>query len=316
MKKVLITGIEGFVGQHLADYLANHNYQISGIFFAEPEKKAGKLYHCDIRNYPSLLKILKENRPEAIFHLAAQSSVSQAEKNLTETFAVNTQGTLNIMEALRTISINTRVIYISSCEVYGSTANSTHQLTELSQTNSVSFYALSKLMAEQVCQYYYKQYGLETIILRPFSHTGPGQSENFIFPKIAQRIAEIELGIGEANITVGNLDVVRDYTDISDIVTAYCKALEKCKAGEIYNITSGKSYSIRSGIDFLLSLSKKKIEVKVSENLKRTNDIPLLTGSADKFAELTGWKPKIDFYTTLTNLLNYYRMKLAHQAVH
>jgi GDP-4-dehydro-6-deoxy-D-mannose reductase len=312
VKKVLITGIEGFVGQHLADYLTNHSYQISGIFFAEPEKKVGRLYHCDIRDYPLLLKIFKEDKPEAIFHLAAQSSVSQAEKNLTETFAINTQGTLNILEAVRTVGINTRMIYVSSCEVYGLTANLTHQLTELSQTNSVSFYALSKLMAEQVCQYYYKQYKLETIILRPFSHTGPGQSENFIFPKIARRIAEIEYGIGKANIIIGNLDVVRDYTDISDIIKAYHQVLEKCEAGEIYNITSGKSYSIRNGVDFLLSLSKKKIEVRVSENLKRANDIPLLTGNADKFVNLTGWKPKLDFYTTLTNLLNYYRMKLAH----
>lgn len=316
MKKVLITGIEGFVGQYLADYLTNLNYQISGLFFAEPEKKIGKLYYCDIRDYPSLLKILKENKPEAIFHLAAQSSVSQAEKNLTETFTINTQGTLNIIEALRTAGIKTRMIYISSCEVYGLTANSTHQLTELSRTNPVSFYALSKLMAEQICQYYYKQYKLETVILRPFSHTGPGQNENFIFPKIARRIAEIEYGIGDANITVGNLDVVRDYTDISDIIKAYYQAFEKCEAGEIYNITTGKSYSIRNGMDFLLSLSKKKIEVKVSENFKRTNDIPMLTGSADKFIKLTGWKPEFDFYTTLTNLLNYYRVMLVHQSIH
>jgi len=307
MKKILITGIEGFVGQHLAGYLSNQNYQISGIYYQPPEKSIGNLYHCDIRDYPLLLKTIKEVLPNAVVHLAAQSSVSQAERKLNETFAINTQGTLNVLDAIRESGIDARLVYISSSEVYGSSANMNHTLTELSPVNPVSFYALSKFCAEKLCLYYNQHHNLDVVILRPFSHTGPGQSDNFIFPKVAKKIAEIEAGLIEPIITVGNLDVRRDYTDIADMVKAYGLALEKCQSGKIYNITSGKSYSIRFGIEFLLSLSKKKIEISVNEGLVRTNDIPLLTGSAVKFMRETGWKPEIDFLTTLSNLLNYYR---------
>lgn len=307
MKHVLITGIEGFAGQHLAQYLLSQNYKISGIYYLPPQKHIGNLYQCDIRNYPLLVKTIKQVSPDAIVHLAAQSSVTQAEIKLNETFAINTQGTLNVLDAIREIGIDLRLIYISSCEVYGSTANTTHKLTELSVVNPISFYALSKFCAEKLCLYYIQHYDLDIVILRPFSHTGPGQSDNFIFSKVAKKIAEIEAGLTKPNITVGNLDVRRDYTDIMDMVKAYGFALEKCKSGKIYNITSGKSYSIRFGVEFLLSVSKKKIETMVNQGLVRTNDIPLLTGSAEKFMRETGWKPEIDFLTTLAELLTYHR---------
>lgn len=310
MKKVLITGIEGFVGQHLAQYLSSQNYPIAGIYFAEPEKRIGELYQCDVRNRADLLDIIKKVKPDAVFHLAAQSSVSQAEKNLSDTFAINCQGTLNLLDVIRESGINARFIYVSSSEVYGLSAQTSDKLTEESLSAPISFYALSKYFSEKICLYYVEHFKLDIVILRPFSHTGPGQSENFIFPKIAKKIAEIEKDLTEAIITVGNVDVRRDYTDISDIVKAYRLAMEKCKKGEIYNITSGKSYSIRFGIEYLLSLSKKKIEVKSTEELIRNKDIPLLTGSAEKFIRETGWKPQIDFTTTLGELLNYYRKKL------
>lgn len=306
--KVLITGIEGFVGQYLAQHLSSLNYQVAGIYYIQPQNQSGDIYQCDIRNYAHLRQIIKINSPQVIFHLAAQSSVAQGEKNLKDTFACNTQGTLNLLEAVRETGINARIIYISSCEVYGLTSNSESVLTEQSPTNPISFYALSKLCAEKICLYHVQYYNLDIVILRPFSHTGPGQSENFIFPKIAKKIAEIEAGLTESNITVGNIDVQRDYTDISDMVKAYQLASEKCKGGEIYNVTSGKYYSIRKGIEFLLNQSSKKIELKIDESLVRNNDIPLLHGSAEKFTRETGWQPEIDFYTTLTNLLNHYRI--------
>ncbi len=308
--KVFITGAEGFVGQHLAQYLSSQNYEVSGIYFVPPQKSIGELYQCDIRNRAELLNILKKVSPDAIFHLAGQSSVSQAEKKLSDTLAINTQGTLNLLDVVKELRLKTRFVYISSSDIYGTTANLTDKLTEQSNANPVSFYAISKYFAEKICLYYVEHFNLDVIILRPFSHTGPGQSEIFIFPKIAKKIAEIESGIIEPIITVGNLDVRRDYSDINDITKAYRLAMERCKTGEIYNITSGKSYSIRFGIEYLLSLSKKKIEVNTNEELVRNNDIPLLTGSAEKFIQETGWKPQIDFVTTLGELLTYYRAKI------
>jgi GDP-4-dehydro-6-deoxy-D-mannose reductase len=307
VKKVLITGIEGFVGCYLADYLHARKYSISGIHFAEPKKKIGKLYYCDIRDYIGVAKIIKKASPYAIFHLAAQSSVSLSEKNIKDTLAINVQGTLNILEAVREANIKPRIVYISSCEVYG---RSNRQLTEQSQPSAISFYAISKLCAENICRYYVEHYNFDIVILRPFSHTGPGQGEQFIFPRVVRKIAEIEAGLAKTVLTVGNIEVKRDYTDISDIVRAYHLALTKCSGGEIYNVTSGKPYSIRSGIEFLIKQGKKKIKVKIDKSLVRSNDIPLLTGSPKKFIRATGWQPAVDFFTTLTNLLNYYRIKV------
>lgn len=307
MKKVLITGIEGFVGTYLAEYLHKKHYRVFGIHFTKPTKKIGKLYQCDIREYQSLLSIIKDVCPDIIFHLAAQSSVAQGEKDIQDTFTTNTQGTLNILEVIKETKQNPRFIYISSCEVYGP---SNKKLTERSQTKPVSFYALSKLLAENICRYYYQHYNFDIVILRPFSHTGPGQSEKFIFPRVARKIAEIEAGLSEPYLLVGNIDIKRDYTDISDIVKAYYIAIKKCQSGETYNITSGKPYSLRKGVEYLISLSKRRIEIKISPELVRTNDIRFLSGSAKKFIQTTGWQPKVNFFTTLTNLLNYYRAKI------
>ncbi len=306
MKRILITGIEGFVGNYLAGYLQSLNYEIYGTYFAIPQKSNYKIYYCDIRNYSEVLSVIDMVRPQVIFHLAAQSSVSQGEKHIKETFAINGLGTLNILEAVREVKIKPRIIYISSCEVYG---RSSKKLTEKTATNPVSFYALTKLCAEKVCLYYARQYNFDIIILRPFSHTGPGQAEHFIFPSVAKKIAEIENGQRKPVIEVGNIKVKRDYLDVSDIIRAYYLAMKKGKTKEIYNITSGKPYTIEECIKFLLSLSQKKIKIKPVKSLIRANDIPLLTGSAQKFMTLTDWKPEISFFTTLADLLNYYRMQ-------
>lgn len=307
MKKVLITGIEGFVGTHLAEYLSHKRYKIFGIHFAQPLKRIGSLYHCDIRDYAKTSKIIKEIKPDAIFHLAAQSSVSQGEKNILDTFSINVGGTLNILESVRQAKIKSRIIYISSCAVYG---RSNSKLTEKSKTKPVSFYATTKLCTENICQYYSDNYGLDIVILRPFSHTGPGQSEQFIFPRIAKLVAEMEAGFGRPLLTVGNIDVRHDYLDVLDIIRAYTLAMNKCKSGEVYNITSGKPRFIKNEIEYIISLTNKNIRIKADKQLIRTNDISLLTGNAEKFSTLTGWKPEIDFHITLANLLNYYRKKI------
>ena len=307
MNKILITGIEGFVGSYLAEYLQKRKYKIFGIHFAEPFKKIGQLYRCDIKDYSKTLKILKEVKPDAIFHLAAQSSVAQGEKNISDTFSINVQGTLNILESIRQANITSRIVYISSCAVYG---QSKIKLAENSNAKPISFYATSKLCSEKICQYYASHYGLNIVILRPFSHTGAGQNENFIFPRVAKRVAEIEAGLAKPLLTVGNIDIRHDYMDILDIIRAYEITLNKCKSGEVYNITSGKPRQIRKEIEYIISLTNKKIKIESDKRLIRTNDISLLTGNAEKFSKLTGWKPRVNFHETLINLLNYYRRKI------
>ncbi|MEO0082866.1 MAG: GDP-mannose 4,6-dehydratase [candidate division WOR-3 bacterium] len=318
---ILIIGIEGFVGRYLAQHLYSLNYKISGIYY-QPfqeigytienanktcEKNKYRLYQCDIRNFEQLFKIINKVSPDAIFHLAAQSSVSVGEAKPIETFEINVLGFLNVLESIRQTKIYPRVIYISSAEVYGSSARQKTKLTEKSLPKPMNFYAFSKYCAEKLCFYYINNLDFDIIILRPFSHTGPGQNEHFVFPRIAKEIVEIEIGKKEPNIKVGNLDVKRDYCDVRDIVKAYQLALEKCSTGKVYNITSSKSYTIRFGVEYLLSLSSKKIKVLVDKSFIRNKDILRLSGSADKFIKQTGWKPEIEFTKTLSDILAYYR---------
>ncbi|MEO0072354.1 MAG: GDP-mannose 4,6-dehydratase [candidate division WOR-3 bacterium] len=308
MKRVLITGIEGFAGLHLFNHLSQkQRYKIYGLHYRTCALSGLTCFHGDIRDYSFVVGVIKEVQPNLIFHLAAQSSVAYGEKELQETYTVNVTGTFNILEAVRCLKLKSRIIYISSCEVYGP---HNQKLKETTLLNPVSFYAITKICAENLCQYYSKIQNLDIVILRPFSHTGPGQSEQFIFPRIAKKIAEIEKARAEPIIEVGNLNLKRDYTDVRDMVRAYELAARFCKTGEIYNVTSGKSYELKTGVQYLLSLTDKKIKLRINKALFRKNDILTLTGSAQKFIKLTGWQPQIDFFTTLRDLLTYYREKL------
>jgi GDP-4-dehydro-6-deoxy-D-mannose reductase len=309
MKRTFITGIEGFVGHYLADLLASKNHETSGIYFDETAIKGlkGKPYRCDIRDVDKVKMVLAEIKPDWIFHLAAISSVAISYNQPSLTFDINVQGIWNLLAALNELHLNPRVILISSCEVYGRAL--AFPIKETAPLCPLSPYALSKVFSEEVGQFYHRTRGADVVILRPFTHTGPGHSEVFVFPGIARRIAEIERGEREPVLEVGNIENERDFTDVRDMVRAYLLAAEHCPAGESYNITSGKTISIKAGIEFLLSQAKKKIELKVDPNRLRPNDIQTLKGDGGKFSTLTGWKPEIEFKQTLKELLDFYRQR-------
>lgn len=309
MKKTCITGIEGFVGHYLADLLAAKNHEVAGIYFDETAIKdlQGRLYRCDVREVDKLKAVLAEIRPDWVFHLAAVSSVAISYNQPALTFAINVQGTWNLLAALKELNLGSRVVLISSCEVYGRAL--AFPTNEGAALWPLSPYALSKVFSEEVGRFYHRTSTMDVVILRPFTHTGPGHSEVFVFPSIARRIVEIERGLHEPLLEVGNIENRRDYTDVRDMVQAYVLAAEHCPAGETYNITSGKTVVIREGIEFLLSQAQKKIELKTNPQLLRPNDIPVLQGDGSKFFSLTGWKPKIEFTQTLSELLEYYRQR-------
>ncbi len=309
MKKTCITGIEGFVGHYLADLLASKNHEVAGVYFDETAVKGlpGKLYRCDIREVDKLKAVLAEIRPDWVFHLAAVSSVAISYNQPALTFEINVQGTWNLLAALKELNLGSRVVIISSCEVYGRAQ--TFPTNEGALLRPLSPYALSKVFSEEVGQFYHRTSAMDVVMLRPFTHTGPGHSEVFVFPSIARRIVEIERGKQPPLLEVGNIENRRDYTDVRDMVQAYLLAAEHCPAGETYNITSGKTVCIREGIEFLLSQAQKKIELKTNPQLLRPNDIPVLQGDGSKFFALTGWKPKIEFTQTLSELLEYYRQR-------
>ncbi|UCG41820.1 MAG: GDP-mannose 4,6-dehydratase [candidate division WOR-3 bacterium] len=315
MSRVLVTGIEGFVGQHLARHLRKHNHEVIGLHFAPAESGlAERLYQGDVRDFARLKEVLDEARPEHIVHLAAVSSVAEAETHVLETYDVNAAGTLNLLEAARLSGLSARILLISSADVYGSSTTGA-PLTEEAPVRPLSPYGLSKLAAEEAGRFSSRAFGMDVVILRPFSHTGPGQSTRFVFPTVASRIVEIEqaaaasLDLDEASRTIrlGNLDVRRDYTDVRDVVEAYALALDRCESGETYNVTSGRAVPIRDGVETLCSMARCEVRFASSATRRRSRDLPLLTGSNDKLVQATGWQLSIPLEQTLSDLLDHHR---------
>lgn len=317
--KVFITGIEGFVGSHLARHLADRGHEVSGIYFVEPvaDLSFARTAHCDVRDAARLRQELAAAAPDAVIHLAAISSVVIAEQNLADTFDINVRGTLNLLEALRTLGdtiphrvSGPRVLLVSSCEVYDRSAGNGGKLDERAAVKPLNHYSFTKLSMEHVGRYFFERFDMDVVTLRPFSHTGPGQSTNFVFPSVARQIAEAEAGRREPEIAVGNTDVSRDYTDIRDICAAYVLALEKAAQGETYNITSEQVLKIGDGIHQLVALSRVPIAMKVDAGRQRKESL-LLAGSSSKFRAATGWQAEYNIGQTLRDLLEFERKRLA-----
>ncbi len=312
--KAFITGIAGFVGSHLAELLIDKGYEVRGTVLPDEStvnidhlSKDLGIFQGDIRKGRLIKKIVLEIKPDQIYHLAAVSFVPTTRNSPRRTYATNFTGTLNLLEAVREAGINPRILYLGSAEQYGQIEEKAQPITEDSPLSPISPYAVSKASGEFLAYQYCRNFAMEIIRLRPFNHTGPRQSPQFVCSDFASQIAQIERGKREPVIFVGNLEARRDFSDVRDIVNAYWLALEKAKAGEVYNICSGKAYSIREILKKLLRLSKIKIEVKVLPEKQRPAEIPLLVGDYSKFRRETGWKPKIPLEQTLRDLLQYWR---------
>jgi GDP-4-dehydro-6-deoxy-D-mannose reductase len=306
--KILITGSEGFVGRYLFEFLANKNYEVYGTYYQEKEIKANRFF-LDIRKKEDVKNLLAKIKPDGIFHLAAQTSVARSYKEEHLTYEVNTLGTLNLLWAIKELNLNPRFIYISTAEVYGQ-AKERRKVKEDDELNPISPYALSKYFAEKLVSYYVKVYDLEAIILRPFSHTGIGQDENFFFPYCCRKIAEIEKGKIPPLLEVGNLEIERDYLAVEDVVVAYYLAFEYGIKGEVYNITNSKPIKLKEALNFLLTQARAKIEiVSVDEKLRKW-DIYYLSGDNTKFKKLTNFEPQLDIKEVLIKMLDYYRQTL------
>jgi GDP-4-dehydro-6-deoxy-D-mannose reductase len=307
MSRILVTGIEGFAGGHLARHLAASGHAVVGLHWADaPAGLPAELHRGNICDFDATRSLLEQTKPEGIIHLAGLSSVALSESRQMTTYEVNALGTLKLLEAVRQLQLKCRLVLVSSADVYGR-SNVGRPLSEDLPSLPLSPYALSKHMTAEAGLFYHRAFGLDVVILRPFSHTGPGQTTAFVFPKVANAIARIERGHGEPVIEMGDLSVRRDYTDVRDVVRAYLLALERCAPGETYNVTSGEPLVIQEGVDLLCGLARVPVQVKSSAAKFRPHDIPLLTGDPSKFAAATGWKPEIPFTQTLSDLLDYYR---------
>ncbi len=318
-KTVLVTGSEGFVGSHLVDWiLKNKNdYEVHGIRHWYPRHtpilhlNPRAAYHsCDIRNIEELFKILKKVKPVKIFHLAAQSFVPLSWVSPAETLETNIIGEANLFEAVRRVGIDPVIQIAGSSEEYGLVKKNEVPISEENPLRPLSPYAVSKVGQDFLGYQYFKSYDLKIIRTRAFNHTGPRRGEVFVTSDFAKQIAEIEKGKKDAVLYVGNLDAVRDFTDVRDVVKAYWLAVEKCEAGEVYNIGSGKGYKIGDMLKILLGMSRKKIRVEQDPARMRPSDVPVLICNARKFRQATGWQPIIPFEKTLRDLLNYWRERV------
>lgn len=315
-KRILITGISGFAGSHLAEYLVSQNSsQIFGTYLNDATNANLKniqdgltLKQCDLTDFASVKSLIAEVRPDEIYHLAAFPSPADSFKDPSGFMQNNINAELFILEALRGEKLfTTKVLVISSAEIYGSVDAEDLPMDEATSLNPVSPYGVSKIAQDFLGLQYFNAYGMPVIRVRPFGHIGPRLSPQFATSAFAKKIAEIEKGNREPILTVGNLDAKRDITDVRDMVKAYSLMMEKGKAGDVYNLGSGKAIQTKEILDTLLSFSTAKIEVKTDESLLRPNDIPELRCDNTKMKNLTNWEATISLETSLKDTLEYWR---------
>lgn len=314
MMKTLITGIKGFVGSHLAELLLSKGCQVFGMDYNLGDaENIGRirdqltLYEGDIRDESKLNEIISQSKPDEIYHLAAIAHVPTSYRDPKLTFEVNLYGTLNLFEVAKRLSGDTKILYVGSASEYGAIKKEDIPINEGVPLRPVDPYSVSKASADMLAFQYFKSFDMPIVRVRPFNHIGPRQSPDYVVSNFAKQIAEIEKGLQEPVITVGNLEAKRDFTDVRDVVRAYWLALRKGESGEIYNICSGKTVSIQELLDQLLAMSEKDIEVKQDPKKLRPSDVPLLAGDPTKFREKTDWKPEIPFERTLQDALDYWR---------
>ena len=314
--KVLITGITGMVGSHLADYIVeNHpDVEIFGLVrWRSPlDNIRGSLDNItliqgELRDLSSMIKVIDEVRPDRIFHLGAQSFVPTSYHSPGDTFAVNINGSVNLLDAVRNIGIDPMLHMCSSAEVYGQVDETMIPITENTPFNPASPYAVSKVGQDLLGSQYHITYGMKIIRTRMFTHSGPRRGDFFAESSFAKQIAEIELGVITNPVKVGNLESIRTYADVRDAVRAYWALLEHCTPGDVYNIGGERTLSIGEMFDILKSLAKVPIEHAVDPELLRPADVTLQIPESTKFSDKTGWKPVYSLEQTLEDLLNYHR---------
>jgi len=316
--KALITGIAGFVGSHLAEFLLQKKgIKIYGIdrWLSRLDnishiKDKIKLIECDLTDPFSTHTQIEKIRPDLIFHLAAQSFVPTSWHAPHDTLTTNIIGQLNIFESVRKLGLKTRIQIACSSEEYGMVFKNEVPIKETNPLRPLSPYAVSKVGQDMLGYQYNQSYNLFVVRTRAFNHTGPRRGENFVTSNFAKQVAMIEKGKQKPVIYVGNLSAIRDFTDVRDIVVAYWLALQKAKPGEAYNICSGRGITIKKSLEMLLKLSSKKIKVEVDPARLRPSDVQILLGDNSKFRKQTGWKPQIPFEKTLEDLLDYWRERV------
>ena len=338
--RVLVTGVTGMAGSHLAEYLlAQEDLEVYGIYRwrsrvdnLDDLKKAGKvniitgglesmlhdrtdptrlnLIEADITDSFSIKWVVGAVKPDRVFHLAAQSYVHASWGAPAETLHTNIIGEVNLLEAVRSAQIDPIIQIAGSSEEYGLVLPDELPVRETNHLRPLSPYGVSKVTQEMLAYQYYMSYGLKSIVTRAFNHEGPRRGEVFVTSNFAKQIAEVEKGLKPPVIYVGDLSSVRDWSDVRDVIRAYWLATEKGHPGEVYNIGSGVGREVQEMLDILLSMSNVEIRIETDHARLRPSDVKVLVCDCTRFRTLTGWEPEITFQQTMQDLLDYWRERV------
>jgi GDP-4-dehydro-6-deoxy-D-mannose reductase len=346
--RVLITGVAGFAGSHLAEYcLGLPDVELYGLYrhrsslenlqdlrrsgklafigenssvttpgewakLIDQRNEAGKLnmLEGDVTDAFSMERLIGGLKPERIFHLAAQSYVPGSWNAPVATLEINVIGQVNLFEAVRKTGVDCAIQIAGSSEEYGLVQPDETPIKETNPLRPLSPYAVSKIAQENLAYQYHRSFGMRTVVTRGFNHEGPRRGHVFVTSSRALQIAEIEKGLKPPVIYVGDMSSVRDWTDVRDMVRAYWLALEKGTPGEVYNVGTGVGRTVGQMQDLLLGMSAKQIEVKVDPARMRPSDVKLLVADASKFRAATGWAPQVPFEQTMGDLLEYWRRQV------
>jgi GDP-4-dehydro-6-deoxy-D-mannose reductase len=320
MLKALITGVSGFVGSYLAEYLIeNTDWQVAGTVFGPYANIADlcgrlELYPAELSRLDVVTFILEQAKPDIIFHLAAQPLVGVSRQDPWGTLETNVRVQLNILEGVAQMRPECRVLVVGSSEEYGLVSSDALPVDEDTPFCPLNAYAVSKIAQDLLGLQYHLTHHLYTVRVRPFNHTGPRQRLGFVATDLARQIAAAELGLQSPTIHVGNLTARRDFSDVRDVVRAYHLAITHGESGQVYNVGSGRSHSIQDVLDTLLGFSRVPIEVFQDPERMRSAEVPEIVCDATRLFRQTGWQPQISFEQSLHDVLDYWRGELAGQS--
>jgi len=317
--RVLITGAEGFAGSHLADHCLSLGDEVWGT--CRPGSRTTNLMHCldqitlrvgDLAQPDFMRGTLREAHFDLLFHLAAISVIHDAQREPARTYEVNLLGAIHLLEAVRTQSPRTRVVIVSSAEVYGPVKPENLPVTESQPFSPANIFAAGKAAMELAAHPFVHTYGLHVVIARPFNHTGPRQRPDFVCSTFAEQIAQVEMG-AEPVIRVGDLSPRRDFSDVRDIVRGYRLLALHAANGEAYNLASGTSVTVEHVLNTLVQMARVKVEVRRDPSRVRETDVMDVRGSYEKLKAACGWSPELPLEKTLRDLLNWHRDRLVPQ---
>jgi GDP-4-dehydro-6-deoxy-D-mannose reductase len=318
--KALITGVSGFVGSYLAEYLLDSGeWEVAGTVFGPYDNITGQgdrleLYPAELSRLDVMTFILERSQPDAIFHLAAQPLVSASRHDPWGTLESNIRMQLNVLEAVARVNPACRILAVGSSEEYGLVTPDDLPISEDTPFRPLSPYAVSKVGQDLLALQYHLTHGLHVVRVRPFNHIGPRQRLGFVAPDFASQVAAIELGQRPPLMQVGNLEAERDFSDVRDVVRAYVSLIGAGKPGEVYNVGSGEAHAVQEVLDVLLSMSHVEVEVRQDPARMRPSEVPRIVCDCTRIRDQVGWQTTIPFEQSLKDVLDYWRRQVRSEA--